>query len=103
MFLVLTVTLSSLFCDAQLAMFIVVVVFQLDQLHRHEHHVLELEHQLQLHLVAAPEKGSKSAVISLYIEKENFIQFEVRWGACIIPGEAWNCRQGVRSYFYYMC
>ena len=51
---------------------------QHEQLRSHEHHVSALEQELQLHRAAAPEKGSKSTTISSYIEKESYLEFEVR-------------------------
>jgi hypothetical protein len=50
---------------------------QNEQLRSHEHHIGELEQELQLHRAAAPEKGSKSTTISSYLEKENYLEYEV--------------------------
>ncbi|KAL8608975.1 hypothetical protein ACOMHN_062858 [Nucella lapillus] len=49
-----------------------------EQLRGHEHHIAELEQELQLHRAAAPEKGSKSTTISNYIEKESYLEFELK-------------------------
>nr|KAG5692677.1 hypothetical protein BaRGS_028477 [Batillaria attramentaria] len=49
-----------------------------EQLRSHEKHVMELEQDLQLHRAAAPEKGSKSSTITGYIEKESYLEFELK-------------------------
>ncbi|XP_076453496.1 uncharacterized protein LOC143288746 isoform X2 [Babylonia areolata] len=49
-----------------------------EQLRSHEHHIAELEQEMQAHRTAAPEKGSKSTTISNYIEKENYLEYELK-------------------------
>ncbi|XP_070185217.1 PH and SEC7 domain-containing protein 1-like isoform X2 [Littorina saxatilis] len=49
-----------------------------EQLGYHSRHIGELEQELQLHRAAAPEKGSKSTTISTYLEKESYLEFELK-------------------------
>ena len=52
--------------------------FQAQQLTHHEQKVLQLEQELQEHSSYPPEKGAKSRIIADYVEKENFLQYDVR-------------------------
>lgn len=49
-----------------------------EQLLCHGQHIAELEQELQLHRAAAPEKGSKSTTISNYLEKESYLENELK-------------------------
>ncbi|PVD39468.1 hypothetical protein C0Q70_02099 [Pomacea canaliculata] len=49
-----------------------------EQLKCHEQRVAQMEQEMQLHRAAAPEKGSKSSAISNYIEKEHYLEFELK-------------------------
>ena len=50
---------------------------QKDQLRSHEERVAAVEMELQQHRSTAPEKGAKSRIISEYLEKEAFLEYEV--------------------------
>ncbi|CAL1538874.1 unnamed protein product [Lymnaea stagnalis] len=49
-----------------------------EQLHSHETKVQDLEQELHAHRAAAPEKGAKSSVIQDYLEKEMYLEFELK-------------------------
>ncbi|XP_005100703.1 PH and SEC7 domain-containing protein 3 [Aplysia californica] len=49
-----------------------------EQLQNHELKVEELEQELRLHRVAIPEKGSKTSIIQDYLEKETYLEFEIK-------------------------
>ncbi|CAH1795553.1 unnamed protein product [Owenia fusiformis] len=49
-----------------------------EQLTNHEHKVLDLERELSEHKANPPEKGAKSRYVSEYLEKEQYLEFELR-------------------------
>ncbi|XP_067672706.1 PH and SEC7 domain-containing protein 1-like [Haliotis asinina] len=49
-----------------------------DQLMTHEDHVSNLEQDLHQHRAVAPEKGAKARVIQDYLDKENYLEFELK-------------------------
>ena len=72
-------------------------MLQHEQLRGHEHHIAELEQELQLHRAAAPEKGSKSTTISSYIEKESYLEFEVRLMSAPCCGDGGEWAQVIKN------
>ena len=50
---------------------------QREQLSHHERRVVELEQEIHEHRLYPPEKGAKSRFIQDYMEKEQYLQFEV--------------------------
>ena len=52
---------------------------QREQLQHHEQRVKILEQELRDHRRFAPEKGAKSRVIQEYVEKEQYLTFEVNY------------------------
>nr|KAI8765260.1 PH and SEC7 domain-containing protein 3 [Biomphalaria glabrata] len=49
-----------------------------EQLHSHDTKVQELEQELHFHRAAAPEKGAKSSVIQDYLDKEIYLEYELK-------------------------
>ncbi|KAH9502525.1 hypothetical protein Btru_068893 [Bulinus truncatus] len=49
-----------------------------EQLISHETKVQELEQELHIHRAAAPEKGAKSSVIQDYLDKEIYLEYELK-------------------------
>ncbi|CAN7993320.1 unnamed protein product [Ixodes hexagonus] len=49
-----------------------------EQLTDHENRIVWLEKELEEHVANAPEKGAKSRAVSEFVEKENFLQCELR-------------------------
>ncbi|XP_041364937.1 PH and SEC7 domain-containing protein 4-like [Gigantopelta aegis] len=49
-----------------------------DQLQNHEERVAVVELELQQHRSTTPEKGAKSRVIAEYLEKESFLEYEIK-------------------------
>jgi len=56
---------------------IAIYVWQKDQLAQHETYLYQIESDLADHIKYPPERGAKSRIIHDYLEKENFLQFEV--------------------------
>ncbi|XP_059156535.1 PH and SEC7 domain-containing protein-like isoform X2 [Physella acuta] len=49
-----------------------------EQLHSHETKVQDLEEELHGHRAAAPEKGAKASVIQDYLDKEIYLEYELK-------------------------
>ncbi|KAM7304910.1 PH and SEC7 domain-containing protein [Ixodes scapularis] len=49
-----------------------------EQLTDHENRIVWLEKELEEHVANAPEKGAKSRAVAEFVEKENFLQCELR-------------------------
>lgn len=54
-------------------------LLQREQLNDHENRIYRLENELEDHLSKAPEKGAPKRLIHEFVEKENFLQFEVEF------------------------
>ncbi|BFZ03239.1 hypothetical protein BsWGS_06276 [Bradybaena similaris] len=67
-----------------------------EQLHSHETKVEELEQDLLLHRADAPEKGAKSSVIQEYLDKESYLEFEIKrfkTYVCLLQAKVLACPQ----------
>ncbi|XP_064458502.1 PH and SEC7 domain-containing protein-like isoform X2 [Ornithodoros turicata] len=49
-----------------------------EQLQDHENRIVQLEKDLEEHVAHAPEKGSKSRLVGDFIDKETFLQYELK-------------------------